>query len=64
LESPILKGLTEFQEHLGGRLTITLLTDLGTGKEVNEMDHELLIKASSYVNDFTTSTLISAGYES
>ncbi|MEJ7557437.1 MAG: 3-dehydroquinate synthase [Pedobacter sp.] len=64
LESPILKGLSEFQEHLGGRLTITLLTDLGTGKEVNEMDHELLIKASSYVNDFTQKSLISAGYES
>ncbi|RZK81289.1 MAG: 3-dehydroquinate synthase [Pedobacter sp.] len=52
LGSPILKGLTEFQEHLGGRLTITLLADLGTGLEVNEMDHELLISASKYVNDF------------
>jgi 3-dehydroquinate synthase len=64
LESPILKGLSEFQEHLGGRLTITLLTDLGTGKEVNEMDHELLIEASNYVAEFTKSSLTSAGYES
>ncbi|WP_133578143.1 3-dehydroquinate synthase [Pedobacter metabolipauper] len=53
MESPILKGLAEFQEHLGGRLTITLLTDLGTGKEVNEMDHQLLIDASTYVTNFT-----------
>jgi 3-dehydroquinate synthase len=50
--SPILKGLAEFQEHLGGRLTITLLTDLGTGKEVNEMDHQVLIDSSSYVAKF------------
>jgi 3-dehydroquinate synthase len=57
LESPILKGLAEFQEHLGGRLTITLLTDLGTGKEVNEMDHDLLIQASNYVKEFTSSSL-------
>jgi 3-dehydroquinate synthase len=55
--SPILKGLTEFQEHLGGKLTITLLTDLGTGKEVHEMDHQLLIKASNYVVDFATNNM-------
>ncbi|SMC69772.1 3-dehydroquinate synthase [Pedobacter nyackensis] len=53
-QSPILKGLTEFQEHLGGKLTITLLTDLGAGKEVHEMDHQLLIKASNYIVDFVT----------
>ncbi|RZM24951.1 MAG: 3-dehydroquinate synthase [Pedobacter sp.] len=50
--SPILKGLAEFQEHLGGILTITLLTDLGTGKEVNHMDHQVLIASSSYVAKF------------
>ncbi|HMI03583.1 MAG TPA: 3-dehydroquinate synthase [Pedobacter sp.] len=50
--SPILKGLAEFQEHLGGLLTITLLTDLGTGQEVHEMDHQLLIAASDYVAKF------------
>jgi 3-dehydroquinate synthase len=64
LESPILKGLAEFQEHLGGRLTITLLTDVGTGKEVNEMDHQLLIKASNYVKDFTSSNLKTLAHES
>ena len=51
-DSPILIGLSEFQEHLGGRLTITLLTDLGTGKEVNEMDQQLLIESSNYVAEF------------
>jgi len=64
LDSPILKGLTEFQEHLGGRLTITLLTDLGTGVEVNEMDHQLLIQSSAYVSDFTAAGLNNSYYES
>lgn len=55
--SPILKGLTEFQEHLGGKLTITLLTDLGRGREVHEMDHQLLIQASDYLKDFAKNSL-------
>jgi len=38
----LLVGLDEFQEHLGGALTITLLRDLGVGVEVNEMDAELV----------------------
>lgn len=51
-ESPILKGLEEFQEHLGGLLSITLLTDIGIGKEVHKMDKEQLIKATAYIADF------------
>lgn len=50
--SPILKGLAEFQEHLGGLLSVTLLTDLGIGQEVHEMDDQLLIAASDYVANF------------
>lgn len=38
----LLVGLEEFQEHLGGELTITLLRDLGVGVEVHEMDGELV----------------------
>jgi 3-dehydroquinate synthase len=34
----ILRGLEEFREHLGGDLTVTLLSGLGTGVEVHEMD--------------------------
>jgi 3-dehydroquinate synthase len=33
----VLKGLEEFREHLGGRLTITLLNGIGRGVEVHEM---------------------------
>lgn len=41
-ELEILRGLNEFREHLGGELTITLLSALGTGVEVNDMDSNLI----------------------
>jgi 3-dehydroquinate synthase len=44
--SPILLGLEEFREHLGGELTIMLLKNIGEGLEVHEIDSEILIKAS------------------
>lgn len=33
----VLKGMEEFREHLGGRLAITLLREIGQGFEVHEM---------------------------
>jgi 3-dehydroquinate synthase len=44
--SPIMLGLEEFREHLGGELTIMLLEKIGEGFEVHEIDHEMLKKAS------------------
>jgi len=38
----LLAGLEEFREHLGGRLAITLLCDIGVGFEVNEMKVALI----------------------
>jgi 3-dehydroquinate synthase len=38
----LLAGLEEFREHLGGRLAITLLRDIGVGFEVNEMNTSLI----------------------
>ena len=38
----LLRGLADFQEHLGGELTITLLAEIGRGVEVHEMDAELV----------------------
>jgi 3-dehydroquinate synthase len=43
--SPVIKGLEEFREHLGGRLTISLLRAIGKGEEVHEMDLDLLQQA-------------------
>ena len=36
----LLQGLADFQEHLGGELTVTLLADIGRGIEVHEMNAE------------------------
>lgn len=41
----VLSGLNEFREHLGGRLTIPLLTGVGQPVEVHEMDHDVLRRA-------------------
>lgn len=41
----VLRGLTEFREHLGGRLTILLLTGIGEGVEVHDMDEEVIRQA-------------------
>jgi len=41
----LLTGLEEFREHLGGRLAITLLRDIGVGFEVNEMKLTILREA-------------------
>ena len=38
----VLKGLADFQEHLGGELTVTLLAEIGRGVEVHEMDEKIV----------------------
>lgn len=46
------KGLNEFREHLGGQLTITILEKMGKGKEVHELDFELVKKAVDYLENY------------
>jgi 3-dehydroquinate synthase len=41
----VLRGLEEFREHLGGELTITLVTAPGCAVEVHEMDHAAVARA-------------------
>ncbi|MDP1747327.1 MAG: 3-dehydroquinate synthase [Bacteroidota bacterium] len=48
----ILNGLNEFREHLGGQLTIMLLEGIGKGKEVNEMNFELLKNAIDRIQEW------------
>ena len=50
-ESAIIAGLEEFREHLGGRLTISLLRAIGKGEEVHTMDLELLRKAVNLLRE-------------
>jgi len=45
----VLNGLCDFREHLGGELTITLLSGIGTGVEVNEMDNDLVRQSISWL---------------
>lgn len=52
-DSPILSGLNEFREHLGGRLTIMLLRDIGRGEEVHEIDTAILIEASRQLKRYS-----------
>ena len=47
----ILAGLREFREHLGGELTITLLTGIGTGHEVHEMDEALILESMTWLKN-------------
>jgi 3-dehydroquinate synthase len=48
----VLGGLREFQEHLGGQLTIMLLEDIGRGVEVHEMDVAKVAAAITMLKDF------------
>ena len=47
----LIKGLQEFQEHLGGQLTIMLLESLGKGVEVHEMDYQLIHQAVDILSE-------------
>jgi 3-dehydroquinate synthase len=53
-KSPLIQGLEEFREHLGGRLTITLLNGIGRGEEVHEMDTTLIQQASQLLKNLST----------
>ena len=54
-EDALLQGLKEFQEHLGGTLTIMLLEKLGKGVEVHEMDSNLIVKALHLLRNWEVS---------
>lgn len=46
----VLDGLSEFQEHLGGLLTITLLKGIGAKEDVHEMDRAMVLEALEYLS--------------
>lgn len=48
-QSLILSGLEEFRQHLGGELRITLLTQIGTVKDVNYMELQALSAALKWL---------------
>ena len=48
-ELAILKGLADFREHLGGRLTITLPRGIGRSVEVHEMDAAVIAEGVAWL---------------
>ena len=44
-QAEILGGLEEFRQHLGGRLTVTMLADVGHPVNVHQVDHEVVSAA-------------------
>jgi len=48
-ERAIFDGLEEFRQHLGGRLTLTMLQDLGQMLQVHSVDHAMMKKAIDYL---------------
>ena len=51
-EDNVLKGLTEFQEHLGGELTILLLKDICEAFEVHSIDQQTMITAIQHLKEY------------
>jgi 3-dehydroquinate synthase len=49
-KSAILEGLREFREHLGGALCVTLLTGIGAGVEVRDMDAGAIARAIDWLD--------------
>ncbi|MGI8605065.1 MAG: 3-dehydroquinate synthase [Verrucomicrobiales bacterium] len=47
----VLRGLEEFREHLGGELTITLVTGIGSHIEVHEMNTLLVLEAMAELRE-------------
>ena len=48
-EWAVLEGLKDFQEHLGGELTVTLLGGIGVGVEVHEIDRARMREAMHWL---------------
>jgi 3-dehydroquinate synthase len=49
---PLFAGLEEFRQHLGGRLTLTMLRRVGQAIDVHEVDRERMREAISHVSQF------------
>ena len=48
LHDELLEGLNEFREHLGGKLTVLLLKDIGSSFEVHDMDQNAIRRSIDY----------------
>jgi 3-dehydroquinate synthase len=51
-DDALLAGLEEFRQHLGGRLTLTMLTDIGRPIEVHQVNRRAIEEAISALRQF------------
>ncbi len=51
---PLFEGLEEFRQHLGGRLTLTMLRGVGDPVDVHEVDDALMRDAIARLQEFGT----------
>jgi 3-dehydroquinate synthase len=56
VEHGLLDGLREFQAHLGGRLTIMLIWDIGQGLEVHDLDPDLVRQGLGLLKRWTAAS--------
>jgi 3-dehydroquinate synthase len=59
----VLRGLEEFREHLGGRLTILLLKGIGRAFDVHEIDRGVMIRSIEVLKQIETARSAAAGQE-
>ena len=50
-EAGLLDGLQEFRQHLGGELSITLLTDIGAMCETQAIDREIMLASCQWLKE-------------
>lgn len=54
---PLFEGLEEFRQHLGGRLTLTMLRQVGQPFEVHDVDYPRMRQAIASVGEFAQSRM-------
>ncbi|MFK7890048.1 MAG: 3-dehydroquinate synthase [Granulosicoccus sp.] len=52
----ILQGLSDFREHIGGELNITLIKEIGVAVEVQQIDQNLMLKAIEWLSNYRGGT--------
>jgi len=52
----LLGGLSEFREHLGGRLTVVLLEAIGRGRDYHSLDTALVLKSIDFLKNYYQNT--------
>jgi 3-dehydroquinate synthase len=57
-QDDLLRGLDDFREHLGGRLSITMLRDIGDAVEVHAIDRRVMMQCVADVLNRVPQTLI------